>query len=401
MTGLALAPAWSLDGSELRLSVEDLQTGLQSLWEVSAQGTNLRPLLAGWHNRPNECCGKWTADGKYFIFQSQGQIWALPEEGGFLRKRSGTPVQLTSSPLSLSTPLPSKDGKKLFVVGRTLRGGLVRYDSKADQFLPFLSGTSAEFVAFSRDGQSVAYVTYPQGALWRSKPDGSERVQLSYAPLYAVLPRWSPDGKQIVFYSSAPGKPAKIYTVSAEGGSAQQLMPDDPKPQADPNWSPDGGRIVFAEGPTPAHAIGLAAESAIRVLDLGNHQVSTLPGSLGFFSPRWSPDGRYILAMPVNSLSLVLFDFRTEKWSELMKGAAAFPNWSRDGQYVYFFGSLRSPAVLRLRISDRKVEHIADLKNFSMTGYYTIWLGLAPDDSPLLLRDTGSQDIYALDWEKP
>ena len=47
------------------------------------------------------------------------------------------------------------------------------------------------------------------------------------------------------------------------------------------------------------------------------------------------------------------------------------------------------------------MEHVADLKNLSMTGYYTIWLGLAPDDSPLLLRDTGSQDIYALDWEKP
>ena len=45
------------------------------------------------------------------------------------------------------------------------------------------------------------------------------------------------------------------------------------------------------------------------------------------------------------------------------------------------------------------VERVADLKGLSITGYYGIWLGLAPDDSPLLLRDAGSQDIYALDWE--
>jgi eukaryotic-like serine/threonine-protein kinase len=145
VAGLAFTPTWSLDGDSVRLTltVQDPQNSLQSLWEVSAQGTNLHPLLAGWHNPPNECCGKWTADGKYFIFESQGQIWALPEPRGLLRKRSGTPVQLTSSPLSLSTPLPSKDGKKLFVVGRTFRGGLVRYDSKAGQFMPFISGISA------------------------------------------------------------------------------------------------------------------------------------------------------------------------------------------------------------------------------------------------------------------
>jgi Tol biopolymer transport system component len=394
VAGLAFRPVWSLDGSKLRFSVQDPKTSTVSLWEVSAQGKNLHPLLAGWHNPPNECCGKWTADGNNFVFWSQDQVWALPEKGGFLRKVSGTPVQLTSSPLSLSTPLPSKDGKKLFVVGRTFRGGLVRYDSKADQYLPLLSGTSAEFVTFTKDGQWVAYVAYPQGALWRSKLDGTERLQLSYAPLYPVLPRWSPDGKQIVFYSSTPGKPEKIYTVSAEGGSARQLIPDDPKPQLDPNWSPDGDKIVFSRSFNDA-------PSDIRVLDLGNHQVSTLPGSQGLYSPRWSPDGRYIVAMPVNSLSLALFDFQTEKWSELMKGRAAFPNWSGDGRYIYFLPWPDNPAVLRIGVSDRKVERIADLKNVPITGYYGIWLGLAPDDSPLLLRDAGSQDIYALDWETP
>jgi Tol biopolymer transport system component len=144
-----------------------------------------------------------------------------------------------------------------------------------------------------------------------------------------------------------------------------------------------------------------SADSDIRVLDLAKHQVTTLPGSQGLFSPRWSPDGRYIIAMPVNSLSLVLFDFQTGKWSELMKGNLGFPNWSGDGRYIYLLQTPDNPAVLRVQVSERKVERVADLKSLSITGYLGGWLGLAPDDSPLLLRDAGSQDIYALDWETP
>ena len=44
---------------------------------------------------------------------------------------------------------------------------------------------------------------------------------------------------------------------------------------------------------------------------------------------------------------------------------------------------------------------MVDLKNFRTGGYFGFWLGFAPDDSPLLLRDTGTQEIYALDWEAP
>ena len=141
--------------------------------------------------------------------------------------------------------------------------------------------------------------------------------------------------------------------------------------------------------------------TAIHVVDLKTHQVSTLPGSEGLFSPRWSPDGRYIAALPANSQSVVLFDFETQHWSELAKVSAGWPNWSKDGQHIYFLRYQNDPAVLRVGISDRKVEQVVDLKNFRMAGYFGFWLGLAPDDSPLLLRDTGTQEIYALDWEAP
>jgi eukaryotic-like serine/threonine-protein kinase len=389
--------SWSPDGGHLRFdSSETAGTlGQQLEWEVAADGTGLHRLLQGWHNPPNECCGKWTADGKYFLFQSNSQIWALPKSGGFLRSEP-KPFQLTFSPMSLSNPLPSKDGKKVFVIGQTYRGELMRYDSKSGQFAPFLGGISAEYVAFSKDGQWVAYVSYRDGALWRSKLDGSERLQLTYPPMYPLLPRWSPDGKKILFFEFALSvdRPARIYEVTPDGGSPRPLLPDDHSQQLDPNWSPDGTKIIFAgESNDPS--------SAIHILDLSTHQISNLPASESLYSPRWSPDGRYISAFSADSKTLLLFDFQSQKWTDLATGSLSWLNWSHDGQYVYVLDFGGKDAVVRIRISDHKIEPVVDVKNFASTGRYGSCLSLAPDDSPLLLRDTGAQDVYSVDWQAP
>ena len=388
---------WSPDGGHLRFdTTESAGTlGQQLAWEVSVAGTDLHRLLAGWHDPPDECCGTWTPDGKYFVFQSNRQIWALPQSAGLFHSPS-KPIPLTSSPLALSSPLPSRDGKKLFVIGQTYRGELMRYDSKSGGFSPFLRGISAEYVAFSKDGQWVTYVSYREGTLWRSKLDGSERLQLTYPPMYAVLPRWSPDGKKIIFFEFALSseKPARIYEISSEGGSARQLLPDDRQQQLDPNYSPDGSKIVFgSESNDPS--------SAIRVLDVASRQVSNLPDSQGVYSPRWSPDGRYISAFSADSRRLLLFDFKTQKWIELANGSLGWLNWSHDGQYVYVLDNRGKDAVVRIRISDHHAEQVADLKTFASAGRYGGSLALTPDDAPLLLLDTGTQDVYAVDWEAP
>jgi hypothetical protein len=99
----------------------------------------------------------------------------------------------------------------------------------------------------------------------------------------------------------------------------------------------------------------------------------------------------------------MLFDFSTHKWAELVSGPAAYPNWSHDGSYVYFINPyIAEPAVYRIRISDRKLELVTTLSRQRL-GWNIVgkWTGLAGDDSPLVLRDTGSEEIYALDWEAP
>jgi Tol biopolymer transport system component len=300
---------WSPDGKVLRFTLfaEPASNVFQSttrygitnlsgaLWEVSADGTNLHALLPRWNNPPNEYGGNWTLDGKYFVFQSTRNgvtnLWAIREKGSLFQKARLEPVQLTSGPMNLGSPVPSNDGKKLFAIGGLPRGQLARYDSRSQQFVPYLSGISAEGVDFSRDGAWVAYVAIPEGTLWRCKVDGSEQLQLSFPPMQAALPRWSPDGKRIAFMGAA--QTVKIYSVSPEGGSPEPMMPGE-KNEWDPTWSPDGNWLAFwsvVSGKPDTSA------RTIRLLDLRTHQVSMLPGSQGLYSPRWSPDGRYIAAL--------------------------------------------------------------------------------------------------------
>lgn len=390
---------WSPDGKILRFTVDDPQTNSRSLWQVSADGTNLHPLLAGWNSSANECCGRWTPDGRYFVFQSirggTASVWALREPKGLFNAHS-EPVRLTTGPMNTGRPIPSRDGKKLFIQGWQPRGQLVRYDTRSGQFIPYLSGLSAVGLDFSRDKQWVVYTDFVDGTIWRSRTDGSEKLQLTFSPMQAFLPRWSPDGTQIAFFGHDPGAPSQIYTVPAAGGTPE-LVYQNGTNLADPNWSPDGKSMVFG-----ANSISHQG-SAIYVLDIATQKTTKLPGSDGLFSPRWSPNGRYVVAMTLDFSELMIFDFHTQKWSELIKSFPAYPNWSADGNYVYFDGTLNNePGYFRIRINDHKLERIVSLGGFQGAfGSLGMWTGLAPDESPLLVRDASIQEIYGLDVDFP
>jgi eukaryotic-like serine/threonine-protein kinase len=402
--GMVWVPRWSPDGKVMRFTLQDSQTNASSLWEVSADGTNLHALLPGWNSPPAECCGNWTPDGKYFIFQStrngRSDVWAIREKRALFGISRGEPVRLTAGEMNAQAPVPSRDGKKIFFVGELRRGELVRYDPRSQAFMPYLSGISAELVNFSRDGQWVTYVTYPEGSLWRSKADGSEQLQLTSPPMRVGGSRWSPDGKQIVFNASEPGRPWRVYVVAASGGAPVEIESGQGN-ALDPDWSADGTSLVFGR----RHSLlGESAETAaICRFDLSAHRLTTLPDSKGKFNPRSSPDGHYLAAMALNSRELFLLDFRTQKWSVLAKQDANDLMWSRDGKYVYFAGTQDGKIKWsRLRISDQKIEVLGSLEGLRRAwGAWGQWMGLAPDDSPLILRDIGTQEIYALDWEAP
>jgi Tol biopolymer transport system component len=348
--------------------------------------------------------GNWTGDGRYFLFQIDGGpgrgLWALPETQGNRYDPDRRGVQLTNGPISFDSPVAAQDGKKLFAVGRFQRGELMRMDAKSRRFVPWLNGLSAEGLTFSADGESVAYTLFPEQTLWRSRADGSQRVQLSFSGLHAMLPRWSPDGQRIAFMGRPPGDRGhwNIYVVPVAGGSPEALLASDTD-YAGPSWSPDGKSLAFAGAPWLK---SFAKEStAIRVTDLRTRQVSVVPGSEGLWAPKWSPDGRYILAETVDSQELKLFDFESRQWKSLTRTGETigYPVWSRAGGSVYFNTAAR--ALYRVELRDGKVERVFSLGDLKMVGQFGPWFGLMPDDTPIVLRDTSVQEVYALDVELP
>ena len=100
--------------------------------------------------------------------------------------------------------------------------------------------------------------------------------------------------------------------------------------------------------------------------------------------------------------NLSIFDLKTQQWKNLLRnGLNGFPNWSKDGRFIYFLRSTDDRGIFRIPISGGHEERIVDLKEFRTMGWYAKgWLGLDRTDAPLSLRDAGTDEIYALTLER-
>jgi len=407
--GVATQIRWSPDGTRLRFTSTDNFTALgsSSIWQVStSDGVNIQRLFPVQDDsRSQDCCGNWTADGKYFVFQSTRDgatgIWAMRENSHSSPTSISSPAQLTSGPIRFTSPLPSRDGKRIFAIGEQLRGELTKFDLESQKFVRYLSGISAEQLSFSRDGEWVTYVTYPEAVLWKSRINGSHRQQLTVRPLQASGPRWSPNGQRIVFSGNMPGEKPHLYVIPAEGGSPEAITASSAGQTGagDPTWSPDGNSVIFFE----VNDHGLDATSRVLLLDLQTRRVSPLPASEGLYSSRWSPDGRYVVAITWDSRKLRLFDFQGPRWSELANGSVGWPEWSLDGKSVFYIDGGPPLTYSRVDIKNHKVERVADFEHVrgENAGRVGAYYGVAPDGSPIFLRNTGIHEIYALDVDLP
>ena len=384
----------SRDGRRILLSQGII--GDNRLFEVAVDGTGLREIGKV---SDDDCCFAWTSDEKYVTYESghrlqhgvHSDIWALPLKAGLFR-RTGKPIRLTNGPLPYSFPYPSRDGKRIFVVGTKRRGELVRYDMKSHEFVPFLSGISATDPTFSQDGKWVAYVSYPDGNLWRSRSDGTERIQLTFPPITANFPSISPDGTKVVFHTFHTEN-GEVFVVSMEGGSPKRI--DDNAAYA--SWSPDGNHIFYG-----GYSVG--SPGPLRITDARSGKKAVVPFSEAKSSGFWLSQD-ILVVRNEGGTNFETFNLKTQKWTDLALGALGdVENWmiSPDRNYLYYTLAGAEPKVMRLRVADHQIETITSLKDLHRAvNYGNTQINVAPDGSPIFTRDTGYDEIYALNVRWP
>lgn len=173
------------------------------------------------------------------------------------------------------------------------------------------AGVEYSNTAWSPDGKRIAFDPNRDGRqeLYVMDADGSNVRQLTHfveKHQGAGNPDWSPDGTRIVFEvwaeSDVNDSRIEIYVMNSDGSNLRQLtrMPDRGSLLPDrgswtPRWSPDGKNIVFASNRDGASSKAvpdiylMAADgSRIRRLTAGGEHVWSA-------RPFWSPDGKSIV----------------------------------------------------------------------------------------------------------
>lgn len=381
---------FSPDSRLIRVTV--YQNHRASIWQVNSDGSDAHRLDVGRPDEEDKSDGQWSPDGSHFVFSSSREneptnIYELisPPWYEFWKKAIG--VRLTSGELDILAATPARDSTRLFLIGQLAQGAMHAYDPRQKRFVPFLNGLAAQEFDISPDKEWMVYTDYPRHFLWRSRLDGSERLQLTSS--YAMMPRWSPDGKSVVYSDWH-----KLYLVSADGGTPERLIPPGKNDaEVGQSWWPDGKSIAFNDFPYPGQKI-----RGIKTLDLATRQVSLMPGSEGLYVPSWSPDGQYMVAIAQNPSRMMLYSAASKSWKEIKRFDAPWGYWVwlRDSKGIYI-GATKG--IYRIAIPEGKMELVAPLDGLNLRGE-DLFVSLTADGQPAMMSDTSVVQIYSLEWKK-
>ena len=376
-----------------KIRIELILGNMNRLFEIQADGGGLRPVLPRWDGGLQSYPAS-SADGRFLAFAAghnnhDWDLWVFQERPQFLPWGAPVPVRLTQGPLVVRRPRFSPDGRRIFFIGDAGHAELVQRDAKSGHWTPYLGGIDAFQLDFSRDREWITFVGPPGLSVWRKRVGGGDLLQLTKPPLNAVNPRWSPDGRKVVFYGGEAGKPSGIFMADAAGGRVTPVLTKGggARSESEPSWSPDGKRLLYA------------VNHSLEVIDVGSGVVEKLPNSDGLIAPRWSPDGRYAVSADLRA-HLILYEMSTHQRRVLATAGAGYPSWSPDSRYVYFLNGPCS-MLYRVNVRTREVGPLAPLDGVRLASHGLGWVAVSPEGVVISARDVGTRNVYALDVDLP
>ncbi len=281
-------PAFSPDGRALAF-VRRVAGGVGDLWLLALSDDmtpNGQPQRLTFENQ-YVWNPVWTADGREVVYSSGSVVSRSLRRispgallfGSQAGTRKGEQIMLPGE--IADTPAISGARHRLVYARSAVDTNIWRADLTADGDLagrrPLIASTRLDHnPRFSPDGKRIVFVSDRSGKqeVWKCDGDGSNPEQLtSLGADITGCPRWSPDGKQMVFDSNATGQ-FEVYVMSADGGAPRRLTSGDKVDNAVASWSRDGRFIYFVSNKTGSWQIWrmtAAGENAIQLTRNGGH----------------------------------------------------------------------------------------------------------------------------------
>jgi Tol biopolymer transport system component len=269
-----------------------------------------------------------------------------------------SPEQLTSGGHGVRAHMTfAENGTRLLFIDETLNQTIekVGFDAPSGRIVgsltPVLDASiTPTAVDVSPDGQFLAfYSAGPPEDLFVSRSDGTGRRRLTDDPARDRGPAWSPDGRQIAFFSDRSGS-YEVWTINADGTGLKQLTNTPGANRSGILWSPDGSRLLYQqrrESTWDVYVIDPRKPFAEQV-------VEELPaiGRLDeyFSATSWSPDGLQIAgnrafvdqAAPAG---IFVYSVQTKTFRQVVEGAAG-GRWLSDNRTIVYPDSARKRIFL-------------------------------------------------------
>jgi len=402
--GDGVQPSWSPHGDRIAYWAVPPGSGQRDLWTISAggvrEGTAPVPVT---NDAAVDWNPVWSADGKFLYFGSDRggsfNLWriAIDEKTG---QPAGAPTPLTTPALWAGQFTVSRDGRQIAYLASTELAALEKLDFDpstgrvAGQLAPLLRVSFGIMSpALSPDGQWIVFRSSGrQEDLALVRSDGTGLRQLTDDAHRDRGPSWSPDGRQIAFYSNRGGR-YQIWTIHPDGSGLTSVSNPAPDGYWFPFWSPDGKRLAFPDG-KQSYLLDVETDAARRIVK----PLAPFPEPASWFHvTSWSPDGKLLAGHTaqkggIRPNGLAFYTVETGRY-ERLTDAGNKPLWLPDGRRLLYHDK-RQLLVLDVATRESRVVLPA-----SPNGEIIDFALSADGRSIHLVRSDSEGDVWALSFQ--